>query len=693
VKIDASGRNSYDVLLRQRPVSIRRHREYSLRLTTWASVAAKIRPQLGLVSSPPHELWSAVVDVGPTQQSWIAPVKVTEATNSDAEFVVHFGGALATNVPVTICLDNVVLEDPEQAAPKVANPVPKIRVNLVGYVPKLPKLAVVKTTSRAPLDWDLVDSKGTRLLAGKTKVYGEDTDAGELVHQIDFSNFRNSGHALKLRVGNDESDAFDVSRDTFKKLKYDALAFFYHQRSGIEIQMPFAGSPTLVRPAGHLQDKNTPCSAEQKCNYTLDVTGGWYDAGDHGKYVVNGGISVWTLLNWYERTKAFGSSLRDFGDGKLPIPERNNRLPDLLDEVRWEVEFLMRMQVPDGHPLGGMAHHKIHSERWTPIPTAPQADVVPRFLRPPSTSATLNLAAVAAQCARVYREIDPSFSNRCLGSAERAWLAAEAHPNVYAPGDDREGGGPYGDTDVTDEKYWAAAELFVTTGKPKYLKALSESQHYLKLPTQAGGAQSSFSWANVAGCGTVSLAVVPSGLSAADVNGARKNIIAAAKRYVDANSKGGYRVPFVSAGGRYPWGSNSFVLNNGIVLGLAYDLTKNQVFLDAGASAMDYILGRNPMATSYVSSYGTRSLKNPHHRFWAHQANAEFPSPPPGVVSGGPNSGIEDPVAKESGLGGCAPQKCYIDDIESWSTNEVAINWNAPLVWLTAFLDEKAQEP
>jgi endoglucanase len=157
--------------------------------------------------------------------------------------------------------------------------------------------------------------------------------------------------------------------------------------------------------------------------------------------------------------------------------------------------------------------------------------------------------------------------------------------------------------------------------------------------------------------------------------------------------KTAYRVPFESAGGRYPWGSNSFIVNNGVIFGLAYDFTKKEAFLKAAVDSLDYLLGRNPMAKSYITGYGARPLQNPHHRFWAHQESSQFPPPPPGILSGGPNSGIEDPYAQAAGLGGCAPQKCFVDHIQSWSTNEIAINWNAPLVWLAGFVDEKAAKP
>ena len=97
------------------------------------------------------------------------------------------------------------------------------------------------------------------------------------------------------------------------------------------------------------------------------------------------------------------------------------------------------------------------------------------------------------------------------------------------------------------------------------------------------------------------------------------------------------------------------------------------------------------MGQSYITGYGDRPLRHPHHRFWAHQANANFPAPPPGAVSGGPNSGLEDPYVQAAGLKGCAPQKCFVDNIEAWSTNEITINWNSPLTWVAAWLDEHAE--
>jgi endoglucanase len=577
------------------------------------------------------------------------------------------------------------------AAPLSQAGQPTVRVNQVGYLPNLPKLATVVNSSTSPLTWQLKNSGGTVVASGSTTVFGNDAASGEQVHLADFSAFTTPGTGYTLVVGSAVSHPFDIGAAVYHTLKYDALAYFYHNRSGIAITTPFAGGTQWTRPAGHigvapnLGDTNVPCASDAGCSYSLNVSGGWYDAGDQGKYVVNGGISVWTLMDEYERTKFLGTSLADFGNGKMNIPENGNGVPDLLDEARWEMEFLLKMQVPAGQPHAGMAHHKMHDANWTGIPQRPDLDSQQRVLRPVSTAATLNLAATAAQCARIWAGIDATFSNKCLTAAQTAWSAAQANPSIIASGSDGNGGGAYGDNTVQDEFYWAAAELYITTGSSTYLSFLTSSPLYKTIPSNP----SSMSWGGTQALGTISLAVVPNNLPAADITSIRNNIVSAANAYVNVSNTQGYRVPFAGAtGGAYYWGDNSDVANNGIVLGLAYDFTGSSQYLNAASEALNYLLGRNAMSKSYVSGYGENPLVNPHHRFWAHQADASFPAPPPGALAGGPNSGLEDPFA-QANLGGCKPQKCYVDNYQSYSTNEVAINWNAPLAWLTAFLDEK----
>ncbi|MEI7845479.1 MAG: glycoside hydrolase family 9 protein, partial [Chloroflexota bacterium] len=332
---------------------------------------------------------------------------------------------------------------------------------------------------------------------------------------------------------------------------------------------------------------------------------------------------------------------------------------------------------PSDQPMAGMAHHKLHGLKWNAMPSLPPAQSDTRFLFPPSTAATLNLAATAAQCARVWKNIDTEFAARCLAAAERAWQAAKAHPDMLAAEFPELGGGAYSDGNVSDEFYWAAVELYLTTSKPEYQQSFLASKYNLS-------SQAMF-WADTASLGTISLAV--KGKDAA----ARTAVVKAADDVISimASRSNGYFSPLLS--NKYEWGSNADTLNRAIMLALAYDFTGEARYLNASAEVMNYILGRNALNFSYVSGYGTQSLAHPHHRFWGNQPANGFPPPPPGVVAGGPNGNPSDPTAIAAGLVGQPPAKSYLDEMGSYSTNEVAINWNAPLTWMASYLDDTAR--
>jgi endoglucanase len=351
------------------------------------------------------------------------------------------------------------------------------------------------------------------------------------------------------------------------------------------------------------------------------------------------------------------------------------------------MEFLLDMQVPEGQALAGMAHHKLHDLRWSGLPVMPPTEVDNdderdgRYLMPPSTAATLNLAATAAQCARVWREIDAEFADRCLTAATRAWTAANEHPDMLYGRIPGQGGGDYGDGNVQDEFYWAAAELYVTTGEDQYLDYVTNSQYY-----QNVGSALPIWWGGTAALGAITLATQPNGLPAEAVTSIREQIVAAADRYLATSRAEGYRAPL--RGNDYVWGSNSGVLNNAIIMAQAYDITGEQQYLDGVVASMDYLLGANAVNQSFVSGYGTVSMQHPHHRFWANQPGAGYPPPPPGAIAGGPNGQPSDEIAIQV-IGNLPIARRYIDDIGSYSTNEVAINWNAPLVWVAAYLNEQ----
>jgi endoglucanase len=592
------------------------------------------------------------------------------------------------------------------AAASAAPPPLHFDLNQLGFLPDGAKLAIIGTSASGPLEWQVMDEKGRVRLSGTTQVYGPDPASGHPVHRIDLSALRAPG-TYRVVAGGSLSRAFRIDAGLYDRLRYDSLNYFYQTRAGIPIRARWAGGAAWARPAGHLPEKATCVSGADAhgnvwpgCAYTLDVTGGWYDAGDQGKYVVNGGISVWTLLNLYERQQARGRPSA-FADGKARLPEAGNGVDDLLDEARWELDFLLKMQVPDGTrlrlPVGqkrdvaglifeevdasGMAYHKVADRHWTPLPTPPHLDREERILFPPSTGATLNLAATAAQCARIWRSIDPPFSAGCLAAARRAYAAAKRNPEVWAIAEFG-GSGGYGDNDLSDEFYWAAAELFATTGEAGYRREV-EASPWFRAPTVP-----ELGWNRVAALGTISLVTVPNALPPSEVVRLKRSIVAAADTFLPDMAKNGYGVPYAPERG-WPWGSSSSILNRGLILGLAHDFTGGARYRDAVIAGMDFLLGRNPLDRSLVSGYGARPMANPHHRFWTHQLDPKLPGPPPGVLSGGPNStAMADPLAATL-KGHCAPQACWADDARAYALNEVAINWNAPLVWVSAWLAER----
>lgn len=697
LQIEQPGKERWDAQVRHREFALQQGHTYTVSFKAWSSRPTKGTLKVGMSGPPYTDDLTRLVQLDTQPQEYAYEFTMSRPDDATAEMAWHLGGLMFQGQgPLEVCFDDIILSDPQftPPPPEPVVEVPRVRVNQVGYLPGFAKFASVISDAQQALTWELRDAAGAVVAKGETQPFGADPDSGDSVHWIDFSSYSNPGRDYVLVVGEYTSDAFDIAAELYTELKAQAFKYFYRNRSGIELRMPWVGDAAWARPAGHAPDV-APCAPDTDCKYELDVTGGWYDAGDYGKYVVNGGISVWTLMNLYERALHAKGDVNAFGDETNWIPESGNKVPDVLDEARWQMEFMLRMQVPEGQPLAGMVHHKIHDAQWTALGLRPDESQVPRYLRPPSTAATLNLAATAAQAARLWKQLDPAFSQRCLHAAERAWQAAKQHPDRFAPKEDTVGGGPYDDQNVSDEFYWAAAELFITTGQDEYRETLRQSPHDREIDAatggDGGGTLTAMTWQRVDTLGVVSLALVPSKLEAAERERHRARLLKLADVYAGLVSKQGYRVPLKAGESGYPWGSNSSVLNNILVLALAHDFAPKDEYRDAVVMGLDYLLGRNALGKSYITGFGERPLENPHHRFWAHQANPNYPKPPPGAVSGGPNSGLQDPYARAAGLKGCAPQKCFIDHIESWSTNEITINWNAPLTWVVSWLDEQAR--
>ena len=711
------GEDRWDCQFRHRGLTIESGKHYTVSFDITASKDCTYYTKIGDLAEPFAEDWHGEPDDSQHEAYWnVQPLTAnktvtvngsfTATRTAEVEWAFHIGG---DTVPAgtVFTFDNMSLictdsDTYDYVKPETWNRA-GILTNQVNYFPQLEKKATLLSDQTSSVSFSLLDESGKTVFTGDSSVLGEDADSGDSVHVLDFSKFQEPG-TYTLEADGQKSRSFSIGGTAYYSgMLYDALNYFYQNRSGIAIESQFitsGDSTSLARAAGHSNDTARITTDWDDLNSnggTQDVTGGWYDAGDHGKYVVNGGISLWMMQNQYERAKQKGDTSA-YEDGAMSIPENNNGYPDLLDEARWEMEWMLKMIVQDGE-YADMAYHKVHDIKWTALGMTPADDTLERILKPPTTCATLNLAACAAQASRLWRDLDSDFSKQCLDAAEAAYAVAKKHPDLYAPIDQSIGGGPYGDDDATDEFYWAAAELYLTTGDSSYQKDMKASDWYLDVPTTLKGGESvdtvaSFDWGHTAALGSISLSLYPDQLGK-DAEKLSDAFSEAADTYLQLEDEQGYGQPYAAStisssdsDNGYVWGSNSFVIDNAIILAYAYDLTDNADYLNGAATAMDYLLGRNPVDYSYVTGYGTHAVQYPHHRFWAHQLSESFPMAPSGVLVGGPNSGMEDPWVQGSGWkkGEIPPAKCYLDHIEAWSVNECTINWNEPLAWMTAFL-------
>ncbi|MBQ9078727.1 MAG: glycoside hydrolase family 9 protein [Ruminococcus sp.] len=720
------GEDRWDCQFRHRGLKIVSGHQYKVEYEITPSNSGKYYTKIGNLDGD-VELWhNMMADNGPDFNSTWDLIQVnanetkkvsltfTASQSLDvAEWAFHFGGD-GQYTPgdcfpegTVITFDNMSLidltsdeNDYEIVGEKIRCP---IMTNQAGYITGCAKRATLLSSSKKAVDFEILDDSGKSVYSGSTTPFGEDKDSGDDVHIIDFTDFDDAGTYTIETEDGEQSRKFTIGDSAvYSSLLYDALNYFYQNRSGIEIESQYISSgdkDKLARAAGHPTD-NAEIMADWDNSATgksIDVTGGWYDAGDHGKYVVNGGFSLWMMQNQYETALKNGYE-KVYADGAMLIPENSNGNPDILDEARWEMEWMLRMIVQDGE-YKNMAYHKAHDEKWTGLGIAPADDKMKRIVKPPSTAASLNLAACGAQSARLWEDLDPDFAKECLEAAENAYEAAKKNPDVFAPLDSSIGGGAYGDDFVDDEFYWAACELYLTTGDDSYYKDMKSSDFFLEVPETMDGGESvgsigSFDWGHTAALGTMSLALSDNIMSSDDMEELTENILDTASAFIELEENQGYGLPYGQSkisyndsDEGYIWGSNSVVADNAIVIAYAYMLSGESKYMDGVIGGMDYLLGRNAMDNSYVTGYGANAIKNPHHRFWANQIDETFPSAPDGVLSGGPNSGMQDPWVQGMGWkkGTIEPQKCYMDHIEAWSVNECTINWNASLAWLAGF--------
>ncbi len=441
---------------------------------------------------------------------------------------------------------------------------------------------------------------------------------------------------------------------------------FYGQRCGTAVDM---GSEFAAyhHPVCHLRGEFHPSSGKKGGR---DNRGGWHDAGDYGRYTVNSGITTATLMWAWE---LFPAQLQN---RKLDIPETGNGTPDILNEARWNLEWMLKMQDRDGG-----AWHKQTSVNFPGfiVPDADQlpSEVIGTGAAPyKSTCATADLAAVGAIAARVYAPFDKAFAKHNLVAARRAWKWAERYPNVTFGNPPGVSTGEYGDRQCSDERLWAAAELWRTTGDAVYQRYFL--RHYAEfLPTLQ--TMPPDPWAKMAPMALWTYALAER--SDRDPQAAaaiRQASLEAARQIVRRTNESPYRVSLLARD--YVWGSNGLAALYGMQLLIADRLAPDPALRQAALDNLHYLLGRNTFSLSWVTQVGENPYKHPHHRPSGAMGAA---APWPGLLSGGPNASREDAVLKALPAS-LPPAKVYRDETDSYASNEVAINWQAALVFLLA---------
>ncbi|MDR2693536.1 MAG: glycoside hydrolase family 9 protein [Chitinispirillales bacterium] len=540
-----------------------------------------------------------------------------------------------------------------------------IRLNQTGYYPESRKVAtvVVSDDKSAPSEFLVVGVPGGRtVFRGKLSAelfWWE--ESGERGFRADFSAVSAPGRYKLVILGDvpyrSESYPFTVSDRAFKDVAVASMRTYYFQRCSYALARKHAGK--WARAAGHpdLDVTYHPSSGHWEGEGKVTSPGGWYDAGDFGKYVVNSGITVGTLLAFYELFPNY------FPDKSLDIPESGSGRPDILDEVKFNLDWMKTMQDVDGGVF-----FKLTTLSF-PGYIMPDEDRGQRFIIGKSTTSSLNFAAAMAMAARVYAPFDSVYAKNCAERALLAWEWAVKNPGAAFKNPADVKTGEYRDATFDDEFIWAAAELFITTKEKRFADFLKGKEvSYSGEP----------SWQNVHSLAALSLASVKNGLDAQRLDTIRKSVTKTADKWLTEMDKHLYRMPNM----KFIWGSNSSFANMGVGMIYAHIISGDSKYLLGAVEIADYLLGKNAVGISFVSAFGTKAMSNPHHR----QSVAGKVGAIPGFLAGGPNAGQQDSahgVTYSSKL----PAKSYEDAYKSYASNEVAINWNAPAVFLFGAID------
>jgi endoglucanase len=537
----------------------------------------------------------------------------------------------------------------------------------------MPKVAVVKNAASAPFYVIASGSTDTvyrgTLTPSQTWPY-----SNESVSRADFSPLRTPGNYVIAVPGTGTSYPFDVKPRVHQGVATGALKGYYYQRVSMPLLPAYAG--IWSRSAGHPDSSvlihSSATTLQRPTGSTISSPRGWYDAGDYNKYIVNSGISTYTLLATYEHFPDYCAHL------STKIPESGNTVPDILNEALWNIRWMLSMQDPND----GGVYHKLTNVNFDGFVMPSQA-TTPRYVVMKSTAATLDFAAVMAQSARIFSGFAgalPGFADSCLQASLNAWGWARRHPDIYYNQSEMNAvfspainTGEYGDGYVGDEFDWAAAELFVTTARDSFLSVGN--------PLSAPSATVP-DWPNVRTLGLYTLAQYRGALAGKiDTSALRSRLITLANSLRASMNSSAYGVVMGVQSGDFVWGSNAVAANQGMALLIAYQLTRDSTYLRAALSNLDYLLGRNATTYCFVTGYGSLSPLHIHHRV---SQSDNITPPVPGLIAGGTNPGQQD---GQTTYPSALPALSYTDNYLAYACNEVCINWNAPLVFLSFGLE------
>lgn len=549
------------------------------------------------------------------------------------------------NVSLIVVDATNMIKDPDPV------PVPLVKVNQEGYTPNATKTAVFSRLDEADNKFMVVDTSNNEVVfTGDMTERKLSISSKEWISTGDFSAFKKPGTYIVRTIGNAESHPFEIGESVYDGTFNNVVKMLYMQRCGMELTSEYAGDfshPVCHNTEAVIFDTDTK----------IDVSGGWHDAGDYGRYVSSGAKAVADLLLAYEKSpEAFSD---DMG-----IPESGNGISDILDEVRYELDWMLKMQ--DG--ASGGVYHKVTCEVF-PETVMPQDETDQLIVCPISNCATGDFAAVMAMASRVYKDVDDAFSQKCLEAAKKAYdyVSKAGHETGFRnPGNVVTG--DYNDNYDQDEVFWAGAELYKVTGDTKYQDTVG------KMLEENPAIIEELGWANVGAYGAYAY-LTSDNQDSALAETVKTKFLNTVQKYMDDANDNGY---MDSNGLSYVWGSNMIVANHGMMMLMANEIAPNDEYVKLAMAQLHYLMGVNGTGYCFITGSGTVSPEHPHHR-----PSQVLEKCMPGMLVGGPDSNLEDPYAKAVFLN-TFKALCYADNSQSFSCNEVTIYWNSPLIYLMA---------